>query len=98
TAAFGRRDEAQLVDRLRADGDLIISLVALDGREIVGHVLLSRMIASFPALALAPLAVLPSRQRSGIGGRLIRAALESAAAASWRAAFVLGDPHYYRRF
>ena len=97
-AAFHRCEEARLVDQLRADGDHVISLVALEAGEIVGHLLLSQMIAPFPALGLAPVSVLPKRQRSGIGGRLIRAALKSAAAAGWRAVFVLGDPNYYRRF
>ena len=97
-AAFHRFEEARLVDQLRADGDHVISLAAVDASEIVGHALLSRMIAPFPALGLAPVAVLPNRQRSGIGSRLIRAALESAGEAGWRGVFVLGDWNYYRRF
>jgi putative acetyltransferase len=96
--AFHRCEEARLVDQLRADGDHVISLVALEAHRIVGHILLSRMIAPFPALGLAPVAVLPNRQRSGIGSRLVRAALESAGEAGWRGVFVLGDSNYYRRF
>jgi putative acetyltransferase len=49
-------------------------------------------------VGLAPLAVRPDRQRSGIGARLIRAALERAKGDGWQAVFVLGDPDYYRRF
>lgn len=97
-AAFARADEADLVDRLREDGDAEVSLVAVEGGEIVGHVLFSRMKAPFRALCLAPVAVVPTRQRTGIGGRLIRAGLERARVAGWQGVFVLGDPGYYRRF
>lgn len=97
-AAFGRSDEADLVDRLTADGDAALSLVAQDGDRIVGHILFSRMKAPFPALALAPVSVAPDRQREGIGGALIRAGLDLATAHGWRGVFVLGDPAYYGRF
>lgn len=95
--AFDGPAEADLVDRLRADGDAVIALVA-DRGGVCGHVLLSRMAAPLPALALAPLAVAPECQRQGIGAALVRAALEAAAEGGWRAVFVLGDPAYYGRF
>ena len=98
TAAFGRSDEADLVDRLREDGSVVLSLVALDDNVIVGHILLTRMEAPFTALALAPLAVRPDNQRSGIGSQLVHAALDRVRAAGWQAVFVLGDPKYYARF
>ena len=41
-AAFGQAAEADLVDRLREDGDAVISLVAVEDGAIFGHVLLSR--------------------------------------------------------
>jgi putative acetyltransferase len=97
-AAFGRPLEADLIDRLRQDGDAAISLVAVDGGEVVGQVLFSGMAAPCPALALAPVSVAPHRQRSGVGTRLIRAGLDRAGEGGWRGVFVLGDPAYYRRF
>ena len=97
-AAFGGPEEADLVDRLRDDGDREVSLVAVDSDVVVGHVLFSRMDAPFRALGLAPVAVTPQRQRSGIDGRLIRAGLERVRSAGWQGVFVLGDPGYYRRF
>jgi putative acetyltransferase len=97
-AAFSPPDEADLVERLRADGDSVISLVAVEADSIVGHVMLSRMAAPFRALGLAPLSVAPDRQRSGVGGTLIRTGLERAAEGGWDAVFVLGEPAYYRRF
>ena len=97
-AAFGQPAEADLVDRLRADGDSIVSLVAVDDGRIVGHVLFSKMSAPFRALALAPVSVAPERQNAGIGSRLILAGLERATAGGWLGVFVLGEPEYYGRF
>jgi putative acetyltransferase len=97
-AAFGGADEARLVERLRRDGDAVLALVALAGGAIVGHVVFSVMTAPFRGLALAPLAVLPSAQRTGIGSALVEAGIERARQAGWQAVFVLGDPAYYGRF
>ncbi len=60
-SAFPTPAEAQLVDRLRADGDAEISLVAVDSEIVVGHVLFSRMTAGLRALGPGPVAVLPAR-------------------------------------
>jgi putative acetyltransferase len=98
TAAFGRAVEADLVDRLRADGDAVISLVATEGGGLVGHLLLSRMMAPVRALGLAPVSVLPARQGVAIGSKLIGAGVARAAQAGWEAVFVLGDPAFYSRF
>ena len=56
------------------------------------------MTAPFAALGLAPVAVKPERQRSGIGSELIRRGLDRARKAGWQGVFVVGDPGYYRRF
>lgn len=96
--AFGQRAEAQLVDDLRAAGDSVFSLVAVVDGIVAGHVLLSRMEAPFPALALGPVAVLPEYRRTGFAGRLIRQGIARSEADGWRGIFVLGDPAFYRRF
>lgn len=67
TSAFGQRGEADLVDQLRAAGALSLSAVAEVGNELVGYVAFSPVIiesaeARTPALALAPMAVLPAWQ------------------------------------
>lgn len=98
TAAFGREDEADLVEALRRSGEAEISLVAEDEGVVVGHVMFSPMTAPFRALGLAPVSVTPKRQMFGIGGALIRNGLDRARAAGWDAVFVLGDPEYYTRF
>ena len=96
--AFGRKDEARLVERLRAEGDAVISLVGVLEDGVVGHVMLSRLTAPFPALALAPISVTPDHQGRGVGSRLVEEALKQARARGWEGVFVLGDPVFYRRF
>lgn len=102
-AAFGRTDEADLVDQLREQGDVLLSLVAEVGQQAVGHILFSRMFidttdGAIPAVALAPMAVLPIHQRQGIGGSLIRRGLDLLRDAGEEAVIVLGHPEYYPRF
>ena len=100
-AAFGRAAEADLVDRLKADGHVLTSLVADQDGEIVGHILFTRLpVAGFSgeAAALAPMAVRPDRQRSGIGGALIRAGVDTCREFGIDAIVVLGHEHYYPRF
>jgi putative acetyltransferase len=96
--AFGRTSEAMLVDQLRADGDSVVSLVAVDDTAIIGHVMLSKMTAPFKALGLAPVSVRPDRQRSGAGSSLVQDALTRARQGPFEAVFVLGDPPFYGRF
>jgi putative acetyltransferase len=99
-AAFGQPDEARLIERLRADGDAMFELVAEEAGEVVGHVLFSRLWADRDDLyaALAPLAVRPDRQRTGLGAQLVHAGLESAPQFGAVGVLVLGDPTYYGRF
>jgi putative acetyltransferase len=96
--AFLQSAEARLVDRLRADREAVISAVAVDAGQIVGHIMFSRMNAPFRALGLAPVAVAPSRQGCGIGSELIRWGLAQAKGNNWQCVFVLGDPKFYERF
>jgi putative acetyltransferase len=102
-AAFGRPDEADLVDRLRNEDAVLASFVAESEEGIVGHILFSRMsieTASGPisAVALAPMAVLPAQQRRGVGGRLIRHGLDWLRGRGEQVVLVLGHPDYYPRF
>jgi len=103
--AFGQRAEADLVDRLRADGDVLISLVAVaENGELVGHILFSRLpIAGArgrvtEAAALAPLAVRPEHQGKGVGSALTKAGIRACAAHGLAAIIVVGDPKFYQRF
>lgn len=101
--AFEHEDEADLVDRLRARGRNVLSLVATSDGVIVGHILLTRVqVEGAPddriVLGLAPVAVAAARQRSGIGSQLVRAALGEAREGGAAAMVVLGHPEYYPRF
>ena len=101
--AFGQPGEADLVDALRRADALALSLVAVDGDEIVGHIAFSPVTiaadgAGADALGLAPMAVLPARQKTGIGARLIADALARCEKMEYGLVVVLGDPAYYRRF
>ena len=101
--AFGRRDEADLVDQLRDQGDVLASFVAEVDGEIVGHIFFSRMSIqtiekSVPAVALAPLAVLPKMQRQSVGAQLVVHGLNWLRRGTERIVLVLGHPDYYRRF
>jgi len=103
TAAFQRQAEADLVDGLRDDGDLILSLVAADDDDVVGHIAFSRLWvegngAPFAAACLAPMSVRPNRQRQGIGGAMITEGHRRLVSSGERLAVVVGHPDYYPRF
>lgn len=96
-------EEADLVDGLRRDGDLVLSLVAERDGQLVGHIGFSRLwIAQdaqrFPGISLAPLAVMPDHQRKGAGRMLVEAGHARLREAGETIVFVLGDPDYYGRF
>ena len=102
-AAFGQADEADLVERLRCDGEAVTSLIAERGGRTVGHILFSRLpiVAAnreIAAAALAPVAVQPSFQRQGVGTALIHAGLCRCRELGIEAVVVLGHPTYYPRF
>ncbi|HJV20525.1 MAG TPA: N-acetyltransferase [Sediminibacterium sp.] len=106
TLAFGKENEAKLVDLLR-DSDTFVpelSLVAEIGNEIVGHILFTKIKIEddnkneFESLALAPMAVKPDMQKKGIGGQLIRAGLNKARELNFKSVIVLGHKHYYPKF
>ena len=99
TLAFGQPDEARLVRRLHAEGYTTVSLTAVDGADVVGHVLFSRLsVAGLEAVSLTPVAVVPDRQRQGIGSALITRGLDACRAAAVDIVLVVGEPAYYTRF
>jgi putative acetyltransferase len=100
--AFTTPEEADLVDALRAGASPLVSLVAEEDGDVVGHVLFSPItLPDHPErrlMSLAPLAVVPARQGSGIGAALTRAGLERCREIGIGAVVVLGHPSYYPRF
>jgi putative acetyltransferase len=102
-AAFPTPAEARLVDQLRAQGRALVSLVAEQAGEVVGHILFSPIEVEGVSLlrlavGLAPVAVLPSCQRQGVGSRLVRDGLEACRGLGCGFVVVLGEPGYYGRF
>jgi putative acetyltransferase len=104
-AAFGRPDEAKLVDALRVANASLLSLVAIepDSGDIIGHILFSPVTVqsdsdSFQAVGLGPMAVMPQHQLSGTGTALVRAGLIRLREDGHEAVVVLGHPTYYPRF
>lgn len=105
--AFGSGNEAcgeaDLVDRLRRDNDLVLSLVAEQDGQLIGHVGFSRLwiiqgARRIPGISLAPLSVMPDRQRKGVGRMLIEAGHARLREAGETIVFVLGDTDYYGHF
>lgn len=104
--AFPTDAEARLVDALRANEaafDPELSLVACADEQVIGHILFTRIRIEneqqvFESLALAPMAVLPDFQKSGIGSKLVEKGLETAKAAGYSSVIVLGHEHYYPKF
>lgn len=101
--AFGRPEEADLVDALRKRVEPHISLAAIVDERIVGHIFFSVVHVeseahAFTALGLAPMAVLPEFQNQGVGSELVRRGLEECRRLGHEVVVVLGHPEYYPRF
>lgn len=98
---FSEGNEAECINRLRADGDLTLSLVALDAGEIVGHVAFSPAYLNgiFDGwYGLGPISVWPEHQKHGIGKALIKAGLRRLRDNAAKGCILTGDPNYYSRF
>jgi putative acetyltransferase len=103
TTAFGRDLEADLVDRLRENVGVTLSLVAEVEGKIVGHILFSPVTVEdgeevFATMSLGPVAVLPEKQNQGIGSALVREGLDHLREMGHELIFLVGHPTYYPRF
>lgn len=99
--SFSDGTEPDVIDRLRAAGDLTLSLVAENDTEIVGHVAFSPVVIGQLTegwYGLGPVAVHPDQQRSGIGSSLIKQGLQMLRARGADGCALIGDPNYYSRF
>lgn len=99
-----RQQVADLAAKLQSENcsDEVLSLVAVDNNEVVGHIAFSRAYLEDSqqlfAYLLGPLGVLPSYQKQGVGSALIKQGLVSVSKESVAVVFVYGDPAYYSRF
>jgi putative acetyltransferase len=101
--AFGRQQEASIVDELRKNCNSILSLVAFTDGKVIGHILLSPVViegkhGKLVGTGLAPHAVLPEYQRKGIGTQLIQTAISRIKEGGCPYIIVIGHPEYYARF
>lgn len=110
--AFDRSESGQVADLAvnllgEKSAPNIISLVAIDDDEVVGHVAFSPVFSDETnkhfGYILAPLAVLPTHQKRRVGSSLVKHGLEIISSLGrskpdgyW--IFVYGDPEYYSRF
>ena len=98
---FSEGDEAECIVKLREDGDLTLSLVAVEGSDIVGHIAFSPV--SFDEVfkgwyGLGPISVWPHLQRRGIGGVLVKRGIAELKRKGAVGCVLIGDPAYYHRF
>lgn len=98
--AFGGKDEGAIVRRLWEDGDSLLSLVAVDGDDIIGHIEFFRILIDGAPLGagLGPMSVRPGLQKQGTGGAMIRLGMIALDGAGERIVFVLGHDTYYPKF
>lgn len=104
--AFGNReDESKLIERIRLSTQFIpeLSIVAEEDNEIVGHLLLSKAEVingdnSHEVIVLAPIAVKPSLQKTGIGDQLIQEGLKRCKDLGYGIVLLIGHPTYYPKF
>ncbi len=102
--AFNKDKEPQIVEDLRANGNMVLSLVAEKDNQIVGHIVLSRMMikkedgTQVKVLAMGPVAVLPTVQKQGVGSQMIKESIRLATERGESAILLLGHKEYYPKF
>ncbi|MEM6276627.1 MAG: N-acetyltransferase [Pseudomonadota bacterium] len=104
-AAFATRDwsdgtEGAIPERLRAAGDLALSLVAEDAGKLVGQVTVSPATVGGAGgwYGIGPIAVAPSRFHQGIGSALLHAVIGWGWAKGAAGLVLTGADTYYPRF
>ena len=99
--AFNDSSEAAIVEKLRDSCDDYLAFVAVEDGHVVGHIVFTPATldgSGLVGMGLAPMAVLPARQRNGIGSQLVRHGLEHVRQSGCPFVIVLGHPEYYPRF
>ncbi|MFB9221988.1 GNAT family N-acetyltransferase [Paracoccus cavernae] len=93
--------EGAIIDALRAEQQLALSLVAVDAGRLVGHIAFSPVTISDGAAGwygLGPMAVRPGDQGRGIGSALVTEGLRHLVRIGAHGCVVLGDPAFYGKF
>ncbi|MDD4651861.1 MAG: N-acetyltransferase [Methanothrix sp.] len=101
TLAISNHTEQFIVDALRDSKALTVSLVAVDGNRVVGHIALSPVDISDGSAGwygLGPISVLPELQKQGIGRSLMQEGLSRLRSIGAKGCILVGDPGFYERF
>ena len=100
--AFERSAEADLVEALRNRSETVTLVAEESGGRVVGQIVFSPVRVeghdALTSMGLAPVAVAPERQRSGVGSALVRTGLQACREQGVELVVVLGHPEYYPRF
>jgi len=102
--AFQQENESKLIEKIRKSENFIpeLSIVAEIDNRIVGHILFSKIKiigdSDYESLALAPMAIIPEFQKSGIGSELIKKGMDKAKELGFDSIIVLGHKEYYPKF
>ena len=98
-SAFNQDHEGRIVDALRSNGAALLSLVATDDGQVVGHIMYSPItVGEVTGAALGPMAVVPEHQGEGIGSKLVEAGNLKLKDEGWPFIIVLGHANFYPRF
>jgi putative acetyltransferase len=96
-----QQTEHLIVDALRDEGALSVSLVAVRDGQPVGHIAFSEAVVGEMTegwYLVGPVAVLPEFQHQGIGCMLVAAGLAELQAREATGCVLVGDPGFYQRF
>ena len=99
--AFEQGPEAAIVDKLRTSCKEYCSFVAVNKDTVIGHIVFTPVTidgSNLIGMGLAPMAVLPSYQKQGIGSSLVQHGLQHLQQSGCPFVIVLGHPEYYPRF
>jgi putative acetyltransferase len=98
--SFSDGREPLIIDALRAADALALSLVAVLGGQIIGHVAFSEVGPPEQSgwFALGPVSVDPPLQRRGVGSQLIETGLRTLREQDAKGCVLIGDHRYYHRF
>lgn len=99
--AGAKPTEHLIVQKLRNDEALTLSLIACDRGVIVGHIAFSPVLINGEAsnwYGLAPVSVVPEQQNLGIGSKLINEGINELQKQGAHGIVLLGEPEYYQRF
>ncbi len=98
---YSRNTEQFIINALRADNALTISLVAEIDGKLVGHIAFSPVTFSDGSknwYGLGPISIRPACQKQGIGTKLVNEGLNLLKDLGAEGCVLVGDPKYYIRF